>query len=229
MPMLHPAFDTSKGGIAADDFHSRPVGGPGTPLQSVNGATEPPREKGRNKTQASWEKHGGWSVTLTLAHGKEFEGVEAPQNGLSLRYCFGNTKWLRSGKKNWTKEAPCPWCSKTENTACKCDIIGDAKAAAQYQSTNDFALVYTRMQNAQLTAMLVALLNHHKISVPPTFSRGGEVIGPGSGTSDDIVARLSDGEYILSEHTSRRAGRTRTRRPRLHYQSAVAPGRPSSA
>ena len=76
-------------------------------------------------------------------------------------------------------------------------LIGDAKAAAQYQTTNDFALVHTRMQNAQHTAMLVALLNHHKISVPPAFSRGGEVIGPGSGTSDDIVARLSDGEYIL--------------------------------
>ena len=95
---LHRAFDPSKGGIAADDFHSR-----GSPLQLVDGAIAPPREKGKKETKASWEKHGGWSVTLTLAHGKEFEGVKAPQNGLSLRYCFGTTKWLRSGKKLWTK------------------------------------------------------------------------------------------------------------------------------
>src|SRR5690606_29450484 len=38
------------------------------------------------------------------------------------------------------------------------------------------------------------------------FSRGGSVRGPGSGTSDDILARLSNGEHVLTAEEVRRMG-----------------------
>ena len=35
---------------------------------------------------------------------------------------------------------------------------------------------------------------------------GGEVIGPGTGTSDSIPARLSDGEFVMTAEAVRNAG-----------------------
>ena len=39
-----------------------------------------------------------------------------------------------------------------------------------------------------------------------TANRGGEVIGPGTGTSDSIPARLSDGEFVMTANAVRNAG-----------------------
>ena len=38
------------------------------------------------------------------------------------------------------------------------------------------------------------------------FAGGGEVIGPGTGTSDDINAKLSDGEFVMTAQAVRNAG-----------------------
>ena len=38
------------------------------------------------------------------------------------------------------------------------------------------------------------------------FASGGEVIGPGTGTSDDINAKLSDGEFVMTAKAVRNAG-----------------------
>lgn len=38
------------------------------------------------------------------------------------------------------------------------------------------------------------------------FAEGGRVRGPGTGTSDSIVARLSDGEYVVKEKSARKYG-----------------------
>jgi len=35
---------------------------------------------------------------------------------------------------------------------------------------------------------------------------GGEIIGPGTGTSDSIPARLSDGEFVMTAQAVRNAG-----------------------
>ena len=35
---------------------------------------------------------------------------------------------------------------------------------------------------------------------------GGEIVGPGTGTSDSIPARLSDGEFVLTAQAVRGAG-----------------------
>ena len=37
-------------------------------------------------------------------------------------------------------------------------------------------------------------------------ARGGEIIGPGTGTSDSIPARLSDGEFVMTADAVRGAG-----------------------
>ena len=39
-----------------------------------------------------------------------------------------------------------------------------------------------------------------------TANRGGEVMGPGTGTSDSIPARLSDGEFVMTANAVRNAG-----------------------
>lgn len=41
------------------------------------------------------------------------------------------------------------------------------------------------------------------------FAIGGLVVGTGTGTSDSINARLSNGEYVISEDSTRKVGRTR--------------------
>ena len=38
------------------------------------------------------------------------------------------------------------------------------------------------------------------------FAAGGEVKGPGTGTSDSVPARLSDGEFVLTAKSVRGAG-----------------------
>ena len=40
----------------------------------------------------------------------------------------------------------------------------------------------------------------------PEAAHGGEVIGPGTGTSDSIPARLSDGEFVMTAEAVRNAG-----------------------
>ena len=42
--------------------------------------------------------------------------------------------------------------------------------------------------------------------LPVTANRGGEVMGPGTGTSDSIPARLSDGEFVMTANAVRNAG-----------------------
>ena len=39
-----------------------------------------------------------------------------------------------------------------------------------------------------------------------SFAGGGEVIGPGTGTSDDVNAKLSDGEFVMTAKAVRNAG-----------------------
>jgi len=48
-----------------------------------------------------------------------------------------------------------------------------------------------------------AYLNSQKI---PAFASGGAISGPGTGTSDSIVARLSNGEYVMSADSVRMFG-----------------------
>tara|TARA_R100000781_G_scaffold18611_5_gene14435 strand:- start:14851 stop:16611 length:1761 start_codon:yes stop_codon:yes gene_type:complete len=42
--------------------------------------------------------------------------------------------------------------------------------------------------------------------LPGRYDMGGEVIGPGTGTSDSIPARLSDGEFVMTAEAVRNAG-----------------------
>lgn len=43
-------------------------------------------------------------------------------------------------------------------------------------------------------------------ATPPAFATGGKVAGPGTGTSDSILARLSNGEYVLRAAAVRQYG-----------------------
>jgi hypothetical protein len=49
--------------------------------------------------------------------------------------------------------------------------------------------------------------NRDEVGIDPIFSAdGGEVTGPGTGTSDSVPARLSDGEFVLTAKAVRGAG-----------------------
>lgn len=47
-------------------------------------------------------------------------------------------------------------------------------------------------------------LNHHLNPVPIAFAEGGAVHGPGTGTSDSILTRLSNGEYVMPAWLTKR-------------------------
>lgn len=47
-------------------------------------------------------------------------------------------------------------------------------------------------------------LNHHLNPLPINFAEGGPVRGPGTGTSDSILTRLSNGEYVIPAALTKR-------------------------
>lgn len=47
-------------------------------------------------------------------------------------------------------------------------------------------------------------LNAAPVPEIPAFAQGGRVRGPGTGTSDDVLARLSSGEYVVPEHITKK-------------------------
>ena len=42
--------------------------------------------------------------------------------------------------------------------------------------------------------------------MPRTVKQGGEIVGPGTGTSDSIPAMLSDGEFVMTAKAVEGAG-----------------------
>ena len=44
------------------------------------------------------------------------------------------------------------------------------------------------------------------LGIPVAAAAGGEIVGPGTGTSDSIPAMLSDGEFVMTAKAVRNAG-----------------------
>jgi hypothetical protein len=72
------------------------------------------------------------------------------------------------------------------------------------RSAAGLAPLYTRSELARIIGRDVSGLPDYY------FARGraggGEVMGPGTGTSDSIPARLSDGEFVMTARAVRNAG-----------------------
>ncbi len=62
-------------------------------------------------------------------------------------------------------------------------------------------------------------LGKHVNPVLPGFATGGHITGPGSGTSDSIMARLSDGEFVVRESVASRVP---------HFLNALNSGQPEA-
>lgn len=69
-----------------------------------------------------------------------------------------------------------------------------------------YAGTVSQAQIAASKAAAKAYLDSHKT---PAFATGGLISGPGTGTSDSILARLSNGEYVMNDHHDDRSGRGR--------------------
>ena len=52
----------------------------------------------------------------------------------------------------------------------------------------------------------ISLIASFSVSSSKTAASGGEVTGPGTGTSDSVPARLSDGEFVVTAKAVRGAG-----------------------
>jgi hypothetical protein len=64
-----------------------------------------------------------------------------------------------------------------------------------------------------------------KIELPQGFHTGGPVRGPGTGTSDSILARLSDGEHVLTaREVAKLGGQDQVYRLRSMIRQGVLPG-----
>ena len=61
---------------------------------------------------------------------------------------------------------------------------------------------YTRSQVASIIGRDVSGMPSYRFAA----AGGGEVMGPGTGTSDSIPARLSDGEFVMTARAVRNAG-----------------------
>lgn len=59
-----------------------------------------------------------------------------------------------------------------------------------------------KMASQQLTESLFTAMN----ITTSGHAEGGYIVGPGSGTSDSIVARLSNGEYVMPAHAVQKYG-----------------------
>ena len=56
-----------------------------------------------------------------------------------------------------------------------------------------------------MVAGLVGIPPVQPLGLIPEFATGGEIVGPGSGTSDSILARVSNGEFIVREKVAQKA------------------------
>ena len=59
---------------------------------------------------------------------------------------------------------------------------------------------------AQLQAAATTLMIANSMSAAAGFADGGFVVGPGTGTSDSIPARLSDGEFVVKSNVVAQPG-----------------------
>jgi hypothetical protein len=73
-------------------------------------------------------------------------------------------------------------------------IVGASQIVAS-QAANPVLLALSLAAIAATTAGQVATIQSQEL---PTFAEGGMVTGPGTGTSDSILARLSNGEFIVN-------------------------------
>ena len=66
---------------------------------------------------------------------------------------------------------------------------------------------YTPEQLARIAGITLEQAKaYHEDKFGAPFAAGGEIIGPGSGTSDSIPAMLSDGEFVMTAEAVRNAG-----------------------
>jgi hypothetical protein len=94
--------------------------------------------------------------------------------------------------------------------------LGDAIKEEQEQARRDEEEAKRKFNENLSTGQYEALLaDVQGVNLPPSFAaqggvmdlrQGGESEGPGTGTSDDIPAMLSDGEFVMTAKAVRGAG-----------------------
>lgn len=83
----------------------------------------------------------------------------------------------------------------------------EVSAALDNESLNDVrAQVKSLIEQLKLEAVVPVKLQVSKGEGLPAFATGGRIRGPGTGTSDSILARVSDGEYVMRAAAVRKYG-----------------------
>ena len=74
----------------------------------------------------------------------------------------------------------------------------------KYRADSGLPALYTRSELSRIIGRDVSGLPAYFFV--PGRAGGGEVMGPGTGTSDSIPARLSDGEFVMTARAVKNAG-----------------------
>ena len=81
------------------------------------------------------------------------------------------------------------------------------KNSAEAQNLKRQAGIFSPYSDSpQLLASIAGISLEDAERYLASFAGGGEVIGPGTGTSDDVNAKLSDGEFVMTAKAVRNAG-----------------------
>ena len=97
--------------------------------------------------------------------------------------------------------------SEPQRTAYDKYLALEDKNSAEAQDLKRQAGIFSPYSDSpQLLASIAGISLEDAEKYLARFAGGGEVIGPGTGTSDDVNAKLSDGEFVMTAKAVRNAG-----------------------
>ena len=97
--------------------------------------------------------------------------------------------------------------SEPQRTAYDKYLALEDKNSAEAQDLKRQAGIFSPYSDSpQLLASIAGISLEDAERYLARFADGGEVIGPGTGTSDDVNAKLSDGEFVMTAKAVRNAG-----------------------
>lgn len=113
--------------------------------------------------------------------------------------------YTRQERQNMAKlqqETGTPWEAFFGSTEGKDQAFwnnGEEKAAMEFRNVD--GTNYTKSEVSPVSGAVMGADGNYTGGVQQAFATGGHVQGPGTGTSDSILAKLSDGEYVNTAAT----------------------------
>jgi len=223
-------MNTVGGGGAQKGFLESMMGGPSTPatpegmIPTATGAGSPSIQGDLNRPGALYEPPSSDAFQKSVSTGFAGDTLKAPAAATSSGGALSGLGGLVDKAGTWIKTNPWPavgiagvggalLASSMANKSTPTSITkGPTGQDLLASNPNRYAFNISNFTPAQRTPTSTVVpyqpggLGAVRMAVGGIAARGGKIDGPGTGTSDSIPARLSDGEFVMTAKAVRGAG-----------------------